>query len=83
MNLDTERVRSHLNYSGCKEWHNDSITEIKKLKDEKMKKLLLRLFNTLWINKCHDWDIIWYEFAGQLEYEGLLRRKKHGKQNRI
>lgn len=51
----------------CRGWYNDSIKALKYVENKEMRKKLKDLFETLWLNNCSDFDIIWYEFAANLK----------------
>ncbi|HIH17342.1 hypothetical protein J4454_03430 [Candidatus Pacearchaeota archaeon] len=58
----------HINHKCkyCKEWYRDSQKSLNRIKEKDMRKRLNHLFRTLWINNSGDFDIIFYEFAGNL-----------------
>lgn len=51
----------------CKEWYEDTLEELKYIKDMRLRKLVKELLGTLWLNNSHDFDIIWYEFGAKLK----------------
>lgn len=46
----------------CYDCYKDCIKSLKNIKDKKIRKELKHLFETLWINRCNDFDIIYYNF---------------------
>ena len=50
----------------CREWYQDCIKSLRKIKNKDIRDKLRHLFETLWLNNCGDFDIIYYEFAEKL-----------------
>ena len=50
----------------CREWYKETLKHTMKIKNNKIRRLLLQLWETLWLNNCKDFDIICIEFARRL-----------------
>jgi len=57
----------------CKEWYQLSMKNLRYIHNKEIKKRLKHLFETLWVNNCGDFDIIYYEFAEDLSRIQKLR----------
>ena len=50
----------------CVKWYKDTIEITKKIKDKKVREALLRVWETLWLNNCGDFDIIAIELTERM-----------------
>ena len=58
---------NHKRCKVCKESYKDSINSLRYIKDKYLRLRLKHLFETLWLNNCGDFDIIYYDFAINLK----------------
>ena len=54
----------------CREFYRETIANTKQIKNKGLRESLLRLWDTMWINGCNDFDIILYE----LDWEKIKGR---------
>lgn len=42
----------------CKEWYREVLENTERVRNKKVRENLIELWETLWLNNCHDFDII-------------------------
>ena len=64
VNSEAKHNRKRCYY--CREWYAGCMKNLKYIQDKKMRYDLKHLIETLWINNCSGFDIIYYEFFRRL-----------------
>ena len=49
----------------CREWYAETMEEVKKVKNKKLRESLTEMFETLWLNNALDWDIMAHTFKAK------------------